>query len=214
MTEITAKEFNRSLRFPFIFIAILWILHILKVVFNLPLNKLGVLPRETYGLKGIFTSPLVHSDWGHLASNSVPAFILLTMLFIFYRKVALKSFALIYILTGAAVWAFAHKAFHIGASGVVYGLVSFVFWSGIFRRNIKSIVLALIVTILYSGYFVGIVPNQPGISWESHLFGAIVGIFVAYLVRKQIEADTQTDEFAQNSEEEEETYFLERDTFQ
>ena len=212
MTEITAKEFNRSLRFPVIFIGIMWIIHILKVVLNIPFNRLGVLPRETDGLVGILASPLIHGDWGHLASNSVPAFVLLTMIFIFYRKVALKSFALIYILTGLAVWAFAHKAFHIGASGVVYGLVSFVFWSGIFRRNIKSIVLALIVTILYSGYFVGIVPDQPGISWESHLFGAIVGIFVAYLFRKQMEEEKNMEEYTQ-SEEEEETYFLERDTF-
>ena len=212
MTEITSKEFNRSLRFPMIFVGILWVLHILKVFAGIPLNKLGVVPRETYGIKGIITSPLVHSDWGHLASNSVPAFVLLTMIFIFYRKVALKSFTLIYILTGIAVWAFAHKARHIGASGVVYGLVSFVFWSGIFRRNIKSIVLALVVTILYSGYFAGIVPNQPGISWESHLFGAIVGIFVAYVYRDQIEIEPEIEEYAKH-EEEEESFFLERDTF-
>ncbi len=213
MTEITTKEFNRSIRFPFVFIGILWIIHIAKVVLSLPLNKFGVLPRETYGLKGILASPLIHSDYGHLISNSLPSFVLLTMIFIFYRKVALKSFALIYLLTGVAVWLFAHKAFHIGASGVVYGLVSFVFWSGIFRRNMKSIVLALVVTILYSGYFVGIVPNQPGISWESHLFGAIVGIFVAYLFRKQIEAEQEIDEYSQGEAEDEETYLFERDTF-
>ena len=210
MTDITMKELKSSIRFPLTFVGLLWIIHVLKITLNLPLNKLGVLPRETYGIKGIFASPLVHSDFGHLSSNSVPALILLTMIFIFYRKVALKSFVLIYLLTGAAVWLFAHKAFHIGASGVVYGLVSFVFWSGIFRRNIKSIVLALVVTILYSGYFVGIVPNQPGISWESHLFGALVGIFVAYLFRKQIEAEQEIDEYSQD---EEETYFFERDTF-
>jgi membrane associated rhomboid family serine protease len=212
MTEITKKELLRSVRFPIFFIGLLWVIHILKITLNLPLNRLGVLPRESYGIKGIFTSPLIHSDFGHLGSNSIPAFVLLTILFIFYRKVALKSFALIYVLTGLAVWLFAHSAFHIGASGVVYGLVSFVFWSGIFRRNVQSIVLALIVTILYSGYFVGIVPNQPGISWESHLFGAIVGIFVAYLFRKQIEAEKDIDEYA-HGEEEEERYFFERDTF-
>lgn len=212
MTEITRKDLIKSMRFPMVFIGLLWIIHILKITLNLPLNRFGVLPRESYGIKGIFTSPLIHSDFGHLASNSIPAFVLLTILFIFYRKVALKSFALIYLLTGLAVWLFAHPAFHIGASGVVYGLVSFVFWSGIFRRNIQSIVLALIVTILYSGYFVGIVPNQPGISWESHLFGALVGIFVAYLFRKEIEAEKEIDEYTHH-EEEEETFFFERDTF-
>ncbi len=212
MTDISAKEFKRSLRFPVFFIALIWIIHLLKIGLNLPLNRLGVLPREVYGLKGILASPLIHSDFTHLASNSAPAIILLTMIFVFYRKVALKSFVLIYILTGVAVWLFAKNAFHIGASGVVYGLVSFVFWSGIFRRNIKSIVLALVVTILYSGYFAGIVPTEPGISWESHLFGAIVGIFVAYVYRKQIEEEGEIDEYVHQPEEREE-FFFERDTF-
>lgn len=211
MSEISAKAFRRSLRFPIFFIVLIWVIHIVKITFDLPLNRLGVLPRESYGLKGILASPLIHSDFGHLISNSAPAIVLLTLIFVFYRKVALKAFVLIYLLTGVAVWLFAKSAFHIGASGVVYGLVSFVFWTGIFRRNIKSIVLALIVTVLYSGYFAGIVPNQPGISWESHLFGAIVGIFVAYLFRRQIEQEQAIDEYS--SDEEEEKYFFEPDTF-
>lgn len=212
MSEISAKAFRRSLRFPIFFIVLIWVIHILKVAFDLPFNRLGVLPRETSGLKGILTSPLIHGDFGHLISNSAPAVVLLTLIFVFYRKVALKSFVLIYLLTGVAVWLFAKSVFHIGASGVVYGLVSFVFWTGIFRRNVKSIVLALIVTVLYSGYFAGIVPNQPGVSWESHLFGAIVGIFVAYLFRSQIEQDQEIDQYTHEPEEEE-TYFFERDTF-
>lgn len=212
MKEITKSEFKNSLKFPIFFIVLIWVIHIFKIVFNLPLNRLGVLPRVPSGLKGIFTSPLIHSDFPHLMSNSAPAIILLTMIFVFYRKVALKSFVLIYILTGIAVWLFAKNAWHIGASGVVYGLVSFVFWTGIFRRNIKSIVLALVVTILYSGYFAGIVPTEPGISWESHLFGAIVGIFVAYLFRKQIDQDELVDEYARQEYETEE-HFFEPDTF-
>lgn len=113
------------------------------------------------------------------------------MLFFFFRKVAIQAFALIYLLTGFAVWIFARESFHIGASGVVYGLVSFVFWSGIFRRNIKSIVLALVVTVLYSSYFLGIVPGEDGISWESHLLGGLVGILVAFIYRKDLEAEDE-----------------------
>lgn len=214
MKEVTSKTFRRSLRFPILFVGILWVIHLLKTFMHLPLNRMGVLPRETSGLGGIITSPLIHGDFGHLASNSAPALVLLTMTFIFYRKVALKSFIAIYILTGLAVWLFAHKAYHIGASGVVYGLVSFVFWSGVFRRNIRSIVLALVVTVLYSGYFMGIVPNEPGISWESHLFGALVGILVAYAFRKQIEEEEAIDEYTHEDEDEEhESFFFERDTF-
>jgi len=95
--------------------------------------------------------------------------------------VGMTSFFMIYIITGFSVWLFGRSVYHIGASGVVYGLISFIFWSGVFRRNLKSIVLALIVIILYSGYLGGIVPNKEGISWESHLLGGIVGIVVASL---------------------------------
>ena len=104
---------------------------------------------------------------------------------------AVKSFLLIYLLTGLAVWVFARSVFHIGASGVVYGLVSFVFWSGVFRRSLKSIVLSLIILVTYSGYFLGVVPGQPGISWESHLYGAVVGILVAYLFKNVLEKDEE-----------------------
>jgi len=111
------------------------------------------------------------------------------LIFLFYRRVAVKSFMLIYLLTGLAVWAFGRDVWHIGASGVVYGLLSFVFWNGIFRRSFKSIALSLAILIMYSGYFIGIVPGKPGISWESHLYGALVGILVSYLFKDAIERD-------------------------
>ncbi|MEM1219170.1 MAG: rhomboid family intramembrane serine protease, partial [Bacteroidota bacterium] len=102
----------------------------------------------------------------------------------------------------------------MGARGVVYGLLAFVFWSGIFRRNIKSIVLALIVTFLYSGFIVGILPNQPGISWESHLMGGLIGIFTAYWYKEEIEADEEREVPSWELEEpKEEEFFLPRDAF-
>jgi len=126
---------------------------------------------------------------------------------------------MIYLLTGLAVWGFARPVFHIGASGVVYGFVSFIFWTGIFRRNIKSIVLALIVTFLYSGYIMGILPNQEGISWESHLLGGIVGIFTSYWYKDEIEVDEEEavpswEQDRQAGIVEEEQFFLKRDAFE
>ncbi len=107
---------------------------------------------------------------------------------------------------------FGRSVYHIGASGVVYGLVSFIFWSGIFRRNIKSIVLALIVTILYSGYLQGIIPFQEGISWESHLLGGITGILVAFLFKGIIEADEEKNNPWENESTDKTPYFA-GDTF-
>ena len=173
----------------------------------------GVYPRTLGGLRGIFLSPFIHGSLHHLFSNSIPLFVLLFMTLFFYRRVAFSSIMLIYILTGLGVWAFARPyVYHIGASGVVYGLVSFVFWTGIFRRNLKSVVLALIVTTLYSGYFLGVLPNQEGISWESHLIGGIVGILVAFLFKNSIEIDENKRDPWANEENPE--YFLPRDAFE
>jgi len=127
---------------------------------------------------------------------------------------------MIYVLTGVAVWLFARSGgisspgvVHIGASGVVYGLVSFVFWTGLFRRNVKSIILALIMVFLYSGLIIGVVPSEPGISWESHLFGGVVGIIIAFLMRDARE-DDEEEEDPWKDEQPSDEYFLPRDTFE
>lgn len=209
------KKIMSNVIVPIYLVLILWVIHILKLTFNLNLSSYGVIARDWSGVKGIFTAPFIHGSIQHLMSNSVPLFVLSTMIILFYRKVAYQSILLIYVMTGAAVWMFSRPyVSHIGASGVVYGLVSFVFWSGLFRRNIKSIVLALIVTILYSGYALGVLPNQKGISWESHLFGAFVGIIVAFWYRDVRESDEEKQEpsWANESSADSE-YFLPRDAF-
>ena len=132
---------------------------------------------------------------------------------------------MIYLLTGLAVWGLADwllagsepigPRFHIGASGVVYGLVTFLLGNGLFRRNLKSTILALIVLFFYSGIFVGVLPNQEGISWESHLFGAFVGLFTSFYYRKELEVDEEEQQpfWEQESEEQNRPYFLPRDAF-
>ncbi len=169
---------------PLIFPAVLWIVHILSLLFNEDLSKLGLLPRKLLGLLGIFTSPLIHADFSHLLSNTIPLIILGWIIYNFYPKVSSILFVFIYLFTGLLVWIFARQVFHIGASGIVYGFVSFLFFSGIFRRDNKSIALALVITFLYGGLVWGILPGWKGISWESHLFGAITGLIAAYLFRK------------------------------
>ena len=122
---------------------------------------------------------------------------------------------MIYLLTGIAVWVGARSVFHIGASGVVYGLMTFVLGNGLFRRNIKSIVLALSVFIFYSGMLVGVLPNQEGISWESHLFGALVGLFVAFFYKEEIEEDELDEEIIEDDiADADRPFFLERDVFE
>ena len=175
----------------------------------------GIMSRRIWGLQGILTGPLVHGSWGHLASNTFPLFVLTAMTLYFYRKVAMRAFWTIYLLTGVSVWLFARPVSHIGASGVVYGLVSFIFWNGVFRRSLRSIMLAAIVMLLYSGMFMGVLPDQEGVSWESHLLGSLVGIFVSFWFKGEMEEDElekHRDPFADERNAEKQ-YFLSRETF-
>ena len=130
----------------------------------------------------------------------------------FYPRIAKTVFLLIYILTGLAVWTFGRSVFHIGMSGVVYGLVAFIFWNGIFRRNLKSIALAAIVLFYYGSMLMGILPVEEDISWESHLLGGLSGIFVSFLYKNRLETDEAPKKVVE--EEPESQYFLDRDTFE
>ncbi len=208
------KRILQSLRLPFQFMVVMWSVYLVEAFADLDFGAYGVFPREFFGLRGVVFAPLIHADFKHLISNSAPIFILSFIIMYFYRRVAVRSMMMISLLTGFAVWLFARPVFHIGASGVVYGFLSFVFWSGIFRRSLKSIILALIVTVLYSGYLSGILPNQKGISWESHLLGVVVGIFTAYWYKEEIEADEHQPPPSWEGEKEETAYFLDRDVFE
>ncbi len=162
----------------------MWMVYLISLSLNLDLSRMGILPRDMIGILGIISGPIVHANFSHLLSNTMPLLILGWTIFFFYSEVSYKSFIVIYVLTGLFVWLFAREVYHIGASGIVYGFVSFLFFSGIFRRDNKSIAIALIVTFLYGGIVWGILPGQKGISWESHLFGGIAGIITAFIFRK------------------------------
>lgn len=197
------------------FILSLWLIHLFQNWTEMDLGYWGIYPRETIGLRGIIFAPLLHGSWGHLASNSLPFLILATILIYFYPRVALRAFIIIYFLSGILVWLFARAGvFHIGLSYVVYGLVAFVFWTGVFRRSVRSIVLALLVTTFYSGMISGVLPTteilQKNISWESHLIGGFVGIFIAYFFKEELEEGEKEDyEYAS----EDKNFYFQRDVF-
>ena len=209
----TTRHLISSLKFSTTLTLAMWVVHIYQYATGSTMAHWGIYPREFDGLIGVITAPFIHGSWEHLISNSVPLFVTSTIIYFFYKRVALSSFVLIYILTGAAVWIFGRSVYHIGASGVVYGLISFIFGSGVFRRNIKSIILALIVTVLYSGYLSGVLPLKQGISWESHLLGGIVGLIIAWLMKGIIEKDEETSDPWANESDEKKTY-LAPDTFE
>ena len=214
--EATRKHFVESLRFPFIVVVAIWAVHFWQMAAGWDPADYGIISRRVYGLRGIVTGPLVHGSWGHIFSNTFPLLILTWMMAYFYRRVAQQAFFAIYLLTGTMVWMFARSVSHIGASGVIYGLVAFIFWNGIFRRSMRSIILGGIVMLLYSGMFLGVLPDQEGISWESHLIGSLAGIFAAFLFKGELEdeeAKEVHDPFA-DERDAEKTYFLPQDIFE
>ena len=215
MEEKKSNKFIESLALPAKFVMLIWGIHLFQWASGIDLRFLGTLPKQIEGLRGIIFTPLLHKDFGHIISNTPPLFVLSAIIMFFYRRVAIPSFLMIYLLTGLAVWLFARTGYnHIGASGVIYGLVAFVFWSGIFRRNIKSIVLALIVVFYYGSMVLGIIPGDELVSWESHLMGGLVGIFVAYWFKEKIEKDEEREKYSWETEPEtEKKPFLDQTVF-
>ncbi len=181
------KRMIRSLVVPGIFVLFMWLIKIFEELMSIDLEEFGIAPLTWRGLSGILFAPLLHENFSHLSANTLPFFFLGGLLFYFYRPIAWKIFWLIWLVTGLWVWVFARgDSVHIGASGVVYGLVSFLFLSGILRRDNRLMAITLLIAFLYGGLVWGIFPqlfpHQP-ISWESHLMGLLAGAVLAIYYR-------------------------------
>lgn len=182
--EKEKPKFRISLFISLSFVVLLWMVKIFEEYTRTDLVSLGVYPRKLSGLVGIITAPLVHADFSHLASNSITLLVLMIFLFYAYTNSSFKVFFSVYFLSNVLVWIFARDAYHIGASGIIYGLVTFMFFVGVFRKDSKSVGLSLLVTFMYGGLVWGVLPTDPAISYEAHLAGAVVGILAAVVFRK------------------------------
>jgi membrane associated rhomboid family serine protease len=158
---------------------------ITETMTGVQLTHLGMLPRDLHGLIGIITSPLIHADYSHLIANSTSFIVLATALFFFYRKVAFRIFILNYFMSGILLWLCGREAYHIGASGIIYGLAAFLLFSGILMRDMRLLTISLIVVFLYGSMIWGLFPIDPQISWDGHLMGALSGTILALLFYKQ-----------------------------
>lgn len=167
-----------------ILIAIIWLAFALDLF--LPLEKLGLVPRTMHGLTGIVAMPFLHGDFKHLVGNTIPLAVTM-MLLAGSRANSGIIVALITLLCGAGLWLFGRTALHIGASGVVFGLITFHVFAGIFEKRLQSVVISIIVGLLYASTLLkGVVPFQRGVSWEGHLIGAISGALVALMVARTL----------------------------
>ena len=179
----------------------MWLIELGELLFEWDFVQFGVFPRKVSGLLGVLTYPFIHSDWKHLINNSTALVVLGGMLYYFYRPVASKTVLWVYLISGVWLWIGGRANFHIGASGIVYALFGFLFFSGVLRRHLKLMALSMLVIFMYGSLVWGVFPIDHSISYEGHLFGLIAGIVVAVVYRKQ---GPQKPKYSWELEEEEE----------
>ena len=197
MEEESQLKISKSIFFiPVLYVFSIWFIYWVEIYFNLNFNKFGVFPRDLVGLRGVFLTHFIHSDTSHLFNNSIPLFVLLLSLFYFYRDIAYKLLIFGGVLTGLLTWLIARESYHIGASGIVYLLFSFVFFSGIIRKHYRLVALSLIIIFLYGSMIWYVLPIKDGMSWEGHLSGFLIGLFFAIFYKNKgiIREDHQFEE--------------------
>ncbi len=183
----TIHSIRQELRGNVIFIGVVWSAFILNwIVYLVDFNSFGLVPRSLWGTIGIVSMPFLHADWGHLLSNTMPLFILLTLLA--GSKVrSWKIVAEIVVAGGVLLWIFGRRATHLGASGLVFGLVAFLIISGLFEKRIIPMIVSITVGILYGSTLIwGVLPNgNSQVSWDGHLCGAIAGGLSAWFLTRE-----------------------------
>ena len=183
-SERARANFRLALKIALGFVALIWLIQLLNWALDLGPADFGVRPRQLAGLPGILFAPLVHGGFAHLIANSPPLLVLGTAMLYLYPSAALRVLPAVYLGTGVAVWLFARGSSHVGASGLIYGLVSYIFVAGLIRRDRRAIAASLLVCFMYGALVWGVLPIEPGVSWETHLAAALIGLVMAIALRR------------------------------
>lgn len=183
-SERARANFRLALKIALGFVALIWLIDIVNWALALELQRFGVRPRQFAGLPGILLAPLLHGGPVHLIANSLPLLVLGTGMLYLYPNSALTVLPAVYLGPGIAVWLFAGGSVHVGSSGLVYGLASYVFVAGVLRLDRRAIAASLLVSFLYGSLVWGVLPIQPGVSWQTHLAAALIGLALAIALRR------------------------------
>lgn len=171
------------------FVAFLWVLQVVNWITGYGLNlTFGLVPRYLNGLDGIVAMPLLHGSFAHLMANTPPLLVMGALLVATTTRALLPVNAIVIGLGGGLVWLFGSSAIHIGASGLVFGWFGFLVVRGLVDRSLITLGAAFVVGVLYGSILWGVLPGQPGVSWEAHLFGAMAGAAAAFLVQTHVHA--------------------------
>jgi membrane associated rhomboid family serine protease len=171
--------------YPILFVLFIGLIHFIQFVFNLDFYWLGIYPQKLSAIGGVVSSVLVHGNFNHLFNYAITLLILGSALFYFYKPIALKVVVWVVLMGGFWTWVMARESYHIGASGLIYGLFSFLLLSGFIRLNKQLISLSFFVVIVYGSMVWGIFPVKLNISYEAHFWGFVSGIILAIFYRKQ-----------------------------
>lgn len=174
-------NFALAARIALAFTGVVWFVWIADTYLGLELGRFGLRPRDAQGLLGVITAPLLHADFEHLFSNTLPLLVSLTAMLYLYPRSALRVLPMVWLGTGLLAWAIGRPSIHIGASGFVYGILAYVFLGGLLRRDLRSVGVSLAVWFLYGSMIWGLLPIRPDMSWEMHLSGALLGAIMAFL---------------------------------
>jgi membrane associated rhomboid family serine protease len=182
----TEKLNLETILYPLGLVTLIWLIFSIEIRYNLNFNSFGIYPKSLKGLFGIVVSPFIHSNISHLYSNTFPLLILSLALFYFYKPIALKIILYAIFFTGLLTWFIGRESYHIGASGLIYALFSFLFFKGIFTQYYRLIALSLVVVFIYGSMIWYTLPIEEHISWEGHLSGFITGTILALVFKKNL----------------------------
>jgi len=183
-SERARANFRLAFKIAVGFVALIWLIDMVNWALDLELRRFGVRPRQFAGLPGILLAPLLHGGPYHLLANSLPLLVLGTGILYLYPNSALKVLPGVYLGPGIAVWLLAAGGNHIGSSGLIYGLAGYIFVAGVIRLDRRAIAASLLVSFLYGSMVWGVLPIQPGVSWETHLAGGLIGVALAVALRR------------------------------
>lgn len=178
---------------PLVAVLSIWIVFWIEIQYGVNFNDYGIYPRTLEGLRGVVLSPFIHGSVEHLYNNTLPLAILTAFLFYFYQRAALKVLVLGILVSGLLTWIIARPSYHIGASGVIYVLASFIFFKGILAKHFRLVALSLVVVFIYGSMIWYIFPVKDNISWEGHLAGFLTGLLLALTIRVKVPLEKKYD---------------------
>lgn len=178
------QNFVLAIKLTLGFLVLVWAVFLFEQLLGLDLSRFGLRPRQGAGLLGLITTPLLHGNLAHIASNSIPLFVGGVAMLFLYPNSSLRALPMIYVGSAALAWVFARPSLHIGASGLVYGILAFVFVSGILRRDMRSVGVSLMIWFFYGSMLWGVLPAERGTSWELHASGMVIGVLMAFVFRR------------------------------